>query len=113
MVTASKGATGRRASAPARSGDARAAPWTDIADFPTPTMDNAVAYGDGKVYSVAGFDGTGNVADGYVYDPTTQAWTRDRGRARRRSRPRPGRTSAGKVYVIGGWDGAGNASSGV
>ena len=43
-------------------------------------MDNAVAYGDGKVYSVAGSNGSANVADGYVYDPSTQAWTRDRGR---------------------------------
>jgi N-acetylneuraminic acid mutarotase len=75
-------------------------------------MDNAVAYGDGKVYSIAGYNGVANVADGYVYDPSTQAW------AAIADAPAPLESAAGAyvdghVYLIGGWDELGNASSGV
>ena len=112
MVTA-KQAAGRKAYvAPERSATPAAPPWTDIADFPTPTMDNAVAYGDGKVYSVAGFDGTDNVAAGYVYDPSSQAWTAIADAPAPLEAP-AGAYVDGHVYVVGGWDASGNASSGV
>ena len=38
-------------------------------------MDNAVATGDGKVYSVAGITDSGPTAEGYVYDPETTSWS--------------------------------------
>ena len=74
-------------------------------------MDDAVAYGDGKVYSFGGTpDGFGAVAASFVYDSTTQAWSPIA------DAPGPVQAASaaylgGKVYVIGGWNGAGNASS--
>jgi N-acetylneuraminic acid mutarotase len=97
---------------PSRTASPAAPPWTDIADFPTATMDNAVAYGDGKVYSVDGTDGTANLSAGYVYDPSTQAWTAIADAPAALESP-AGAFVDGQVYVIGGWDEVGNASSGV
>ena len=85
-------------------------PWQDIANFPTPTMDNAVAYNDGKVYSVAGYDGTANVAAGYVYDPATQAWSAIADAPEALESP-GGAFVGGTLYLIGGWNAAGDASS--
>src|SRR4029078_7028431 len=51
MVTSGTAPSGKNYVVPQRAATPAAPPWTDIADFPTPTMDNAVAYGDGKVYS--------------------------------------------------------------
>jgi N-acetylneuraminic acid mutarotase len=98
--------------APSRTATPAAPPWTDIANFPTPTMDNAVAYGDGKVYSIAGYNGVANVADGYVYDPSGQAWTAIAD-APAELESAAGAYVNGHVYLIGGWDALGNASSGV
>jgi N-acetylneuraminic acid mutarotase len=89
-----------------------APPWTGIANYPTPVMDNAVAYGDGKVYSVAGYNGLDNVADGFVYDPSTQAWTAIADAPAPLESP-AGAYVDGHVYVVGGWDASGSASSGV
>lgn len=110
MATAKKSATGRY-QAPARSTTPYAPPWMDIADYPTPTMDDAVAYGDGKVYSFGGTpDGFGAVSGAFVYDSSTQAW------APIADVPTPVQAASaaylgGLVYVIGGWNAAGNASS--
>ena len=98
--------------APQRSTRPFAAPWTDIADFPTATMDNGVAFGDGKVYSIAGFNGSDNVADAAVYDPATQAWSAIAPAPAALESPAAAFVN-GTVYVVGGWDAAGNASSGV
>ena len=110
MVTQQKSTKGYQA--PTRSATPAAAPWTDIADFPSPTMDNAVAYGDGKVYSVAGFNGLANVADGFVYDPSAQSWTAIADAPAPLESP-AGAFVNGQMYIVGGWDEAGNASSGV
>jgi N-acetylneuraminic acid mutarotase len=114
MVTQKKSATkgSKGYQAPARSTTPAAPPWTDIANFPTPTMDNAVASGDGKVYSIAGYNGLANVADGYVYDPSTQAWTAIADAPAALESP-AGAYVNGQVYIVGGWDSLGNASSGV
>ncbi len=83
-----------------------AAPWAGLADYPVPIMDNAVAYdGTGKVYSVAGYDGTANTASGYAYDPIAQQW------APIASAPQPldvpaGAFLDGKMYLVGGWNAA-------
>ena len=38
-------------------------------------MDNRVVNLDGKVYSIAGGDGTASTRQDYIYDPIAQAWT--------------------------------------
>ncbi len=88
-----------------------AAPWEDIADYPTPTMDNAVGYSDGKVYSVAGFDGSANVSNGYVFDPGTASWTAIADAPVALESP-AGVFLNGEFYLVGGWDENGDASSG-
>ncbi|WP_405691671.1 carboxypeptidase regulatory-like domain-containing protein [Streptomyces sp. NBC_00057] len=83
-----------------------AEPWTTVADYPVPVMDNAVATLDGKVYSVGG---TGGGVDGetynkaYVYDPWAQEWTALPNLSIRRSAPQAA-AYGGKLYVFGGWD---------
>ncbi|CAG6391875.1 hypothetical protein NMG29_30890 [Streptomyces cocklensis] len=81
-----------------------AEPWASIADLPTSLMDNAVAAGDdGKVYSVTGATSSVITSAGYVYDPTTLAWSpiADSGT------PREAGQAAfvdGKLHLTGGWD---------
>ncbi|MFD4946175.1 carboxypeptidase regulatory-like domain-containing protein [Streptomyces sp. NPDC058409] len=80
-----------------------AAPWTTVADYPVPVMDNAVATVGGKVYSVGGTDGTATYNKAYVYDPVAQAWSA----LPNLSIGREGAQAAaygGKLYVFGGWD---------
>jgi N-acetylneuraminic acid mutarotase len=90
------------------------APWAAIANFPTPIMDNAVAYdgSSGKVYSVAGFNGSANVANGYVYDPSSQAWSPIADAPQALEAPFGGFAN-GSMYLAGGWDNSGNASTAV
>jgi N-acetylneuraminic acid mutarotase len=87
-------------------------PWTSIANFPTPIMDNAVGYdtSTGNVYSVAGYDGSENTANGYVYSGSSQSWTA--------LPPAPAALEApggaflnGSMYIVGGWDVNGNPTN--
>ena len=71
-----------------------AAPWTDIADYPATVMDNRVVNLDGKIYSIAGGNGSASTANSYVYDPATLAWTA--------IAPLPGARNAVTVGVVGG-----------
>ncbi|WP_327242951.1 carboxypeptidase regulatory-like domain-containing protein [Streptomyces sp. NBC_01320] len=84
-----------------------AAPWTTVADYPTPIMDNAVATIDGKVYSVAGTDGTHVLSKAYVYDPGAQAWSALPNLSVAREAPQAA-AYGGKLYVFGGWGWNGN-----
>jgi N-acetylneuraminic acid mutarotase len=80
-----------------------AEPWTNIADFPSPVMDNAVATNDGKVYSVGGVDGSNVLASGAVFDAAAGAWSPIADMSVAREKP----VSAfvdDKLYVVGGWD---------
>ncbi|WP_242000885.1 S8 family serine peptidase [Kribbella rubisoli] len=86
----------------------QAAPWADIADYPATVMDNRVVNLDGKVYSIAGGNGSASTANNYVYDPATLAWTA--------IAPLPGARNAvtvgvvgGKIIVSSGWADAGPA----
>jgi subtilisin family serine protease len=79
-----------------------AAPWTSIANYPSAVMDNRVVNLDGKVYSIAGGDGSASSAQNYVYDPATLAWTS--------IAPLPDARNAmtvgvvdGKIIASGGW----------
>ncbi|MEV7236415.1 carboxypeptidase regulatory-like domain-containing protein [Streptomyces sp. NPDC051020] len=79
-----------------------AAPWTTVADYPTPIMDNGVATIDGKVYSVAGVDGTHMLKKAYVYTPGAHAWSALPNLSVAREAPQAA-AYGGKLYVFGGW----------
>ena len=87
-----------------------APPWTTIANYPTKIMDNAVAYNDGNVYSVAGYNGLANVANGYLYDSSSQQWTAIANAPEALESPAAAFVD-GKMYVVGGWNEAGNANT--
>ncbi|WP_241996357.1 S8 family serine peptidase [Kribbella antiqua] len=85
-----------------------AAPWADIADYPSTVMDNRVVNLEGKVYSIAGGNGSASTANSYVYDPATLAWTA--------IAPLPGARNAvtvgavgGKIIASSGWGASGPA----
>jgi subtilisin family serine protease len=96
---------GKKADNPAVPG-VLAAPWTNIANLPAVVMDNRVVNLDGKIYSIAGGDGSASTGNSYVYDPATMAWTA--------IAPLPGARNAvtvgavgGKIIVSSGWAAAG------
>ncbi|WP_345044226.1 Kelch repeat-containing protein [Streptomyces sannanensis] len=99
------GTTARAAAKPSTT--PYAAPWTTLADYPIPIMDNAVATMGGKVYSVAGTDGTNFLNKAYVYDPGTQAWSALPNLSTGREAPQAA-AYGGKLYVFGGWEADGN-----
>ncbi len=82
------------------------APWEDIADYDRPIMDNLVDSLDGLVYSVGGFDGANNIAEGFAYDPAIDSWSSIADMAFEREKP-TGAFVDGLFYVTGGWDNAG------
>lgn len=79
-----------------------APPWTTVADYASPIMDNGAAALNGKVYSVAGVDGSNVLNNAYAYDPATQAWTAIASLGMAREAPQATATG-GKLYVTGGW----------
>ncbi|HEX6520381.1 MAG TPA: carboxypeptidase regulatory-like domain-containing protein [Streptosporangiaceae bacterium] len=84
-------------------------PWTDVANYPTAIMDDAVAEHDGKIYVVGGSNGDYALPDANVYDPATGSWSAIA------PLPEPlNASSAGFIgdtlYVAGGWDRFGNPS---
>ncbi|WP_345045868.1 carboxypeptidase regulatory-like domain-containing protein [Streptomyces sannanensis] len=78
------------------------APWTTVADYPVPIMDNGVATINGKVYSVAGTDGKHILNKAYVYDPDAQGWNALPNLSVAREAPQAA-AYGGKLYVFGGW----------
>ncbi|MGW1842855.1 carboxypeptidase regulatory-like domain-containing protein [Streptomyces sp. NPDC001966] len=83
------------------------APWTTVPDYPVPIMDNAVATIDGKVYSVAGADGTHILSKAYVYYPGAPGWRALPNLSVARDAPQAA-AYGGKLYVFGGWGANGN-----
>ncbi|QNE17719.1 S8 family serine peptidase [Kribbella qitaiheensis] len=71
-----------------------AAPWQNIADYPAVVMDNRTVNVDGKIYSIAGGNGSASSANNYGYDPATLAWTA--------IAPLPGARNAVSVGAVGG-----------
>ena len=110
---AAKSGTRSGAGAPPAAATPSAPPWTAIADYPKPVMDNAVATDDaGKVYSIGGTNGSANFASSYVYDPQAQQWSPIA------DVPVALNAAAaaflnGKVYVVAGWNAAGSSTSGL
>lgn len=79
-----------------------AAPWSAIADYPTPIQDNVVLAVDGKLYSAFGYTGSDDTAALYVYDPGAGAWSALASAADTRERPAAA-VLGGKIYASGGW----------
>jgi N-acetylneuraminic acid mutarotase len=79
------------------------APWTPIADYPTPIQDNMAAANGGEIYSAFGFTGSAGTSALYVYDPDTGGWSRLADAADAREKPTGGFID-GKLYAVGGWD---------
>ena len=88
-----------------------APPWTPLADYPGPVMDNAVAPLDGRFYSVGGTDGGSILRTGAVYDPQSAGWTPIASMGEEREKPSMA-ALGGKLYVTGGWGGDGNPVAG-
>ncbi|MFI6262620.1 S8 family serine peptidase [Micromonospora sp. NPDC051006] len=84
----------------------QADPWTDIADYPSNIMDNRVVNLDGKVYSIAGGDGSASTTKNYVYDPAAQTWTAIADLPGARNAVTVG-VLDGKIIATGGWAAAG------
>jgi N-acetylneuraminic acid mutarotase len=83
------------------------APWTSIADFPTPIQDQGMAAFDGKIYAGFGYTGSADSSALTVYDPDTGAWTPLASAADTREKPMFAFVN-GKLYAAGGWGADGN-----
>ncbi|OLF09205.1 hypothetical protein BLA60_21420 [Actinophytocola xinjiangensis] len=91
--------TAARRAAPAESTAPAAAPWTPIANYPRPVMDNTAVTGDdGTVYSFGG-EFTNEV---FAFDPVTAAWRPRAAMGSERQKPAAAFVD-GKAYVTGGW----------
>ncbi|MFE9657376.1 S8 family serine peptidase [Micromonospora sp. NPDC006431] len=84
----------------------QAAPWTDIAGYPANVMDNRVVNLDGKVYSIAGGNGSASSAKNYVYDPIAQTWAAIADLPGARNALTVGVVD-GKIIATGGWGASG------
>jgi N-acetylneuraminic acid mutarotase len=105
------GAAGAKGAA-MRQATPEVAPWTDVANYPTAIMDDAVASHDGKIYVAGGSNGDYAIPDANVYDPATGSWSAIA------PLPEPlNASSAGFIgdtlYVAGGWDTFGDPSTDV
>ncbi len=83
-----------------------AAPWTDIADYPSTVMDNRVVYVDGVAYSIGGGSGSASYDTVYAYDPATLAWTEKASLPGARNAMSVGVVN-GQIIATGGWAAAG------
>ncbi len=86
------------------------APWTDIADYPSAVMDNAVAHHDGKTYVLGGSDGTTAFSDARMYDPSAGSWT-DLADLPETLNGASAGFVGNTLYVVGGWNSSGGASN--
>ncbi len=86
------------------------APWTDVADYPTPVMDDAVADHDGKIYVLGGSDGTNTLGTANVYNPATSSWS-PIANLPERLNAASAAFLGNTLYVTGGWDIYNNAST--
>jgi N-acetylneuraminic acid mutarotase len=80
-----------------------AAPWTDVANYPSVMMDNTAVAGGGKIYSLGGTpDGFGPVASSFVFDPALGSWSPIADLITPRQKAVAAFVS-GRLYVVGGW----------
>lgn len=85
-------------------------PWMDIADFPTPIMDNAMAFDAGTAYSIGGYDGNDLTAAGFAYSSTALSWSPIADAPAALEKPSAAILD-GKLYLFGGWTASGDASA--
>ncbi|MEW2384676.1 S8 family serine peptidase [Micromonospora sp. NPDC047707] len=95
-------ASGMSASGASAAVGPQAEPWTDIADYPANVMDNRVVNLDGKVYSIAGGNGSASTAKNFVYDPVALAWSPIADLPGARNAMTVG-VLDGKIIATGGW----------
>jgi N-acetylneuraminic acid mutarotase len=95
-------APGPAGSAERGSGVPAVGPWVGLADYPSRIMDNTVGEIGGLVYSVGGVDGEVVTAKGYLYNPSTSAWSpiADLPQGRENA---AGAFIGDTFYVNGGW----------
>lgn len=105
-TSSSKAAAGQ---APEGAPGTQEAPWTDIADYPSAIMDNAVVNLDGTAYSIGGGDGSASTASVFAYDPESLAWTPRADLPEARNAMSAGVVS-GQIVASGGWGDAGPAT---
>ncbi|GAA1406211.1 S8 family serine peptidase [Catellatospora coxensis] len=103
---AAKASTGKSANVASPAVGPQAEPWTDIADYPANVMDNRVVSLDGKVYSIAGGNGTDSSTKNFVYDPVAQTWTPIADLPGARNAMAVG-VLGGKIIATGGWGDSG------
>lgn len=92
--------------APAADAVPNAAPWVDIADYPSTVMDNAAVYLDGLAYSIGGGSGSASYNTMYAYDPATLTWTQKANLPEARNAMAVGSVN-GQIVATGGWADAG------
>jgi N-acetylneuraminic acid mutarotase len=106
-VTAFKNANGGKLPKPmALKRGPNDAPWTDIAGYPGPIMDNTGAELNGLIYQVGGYDGGSILSSGNVYDPSTDSWAPIASMNSTREKPAAVAID-GLLYVTNGWDSSG------
>ncbi|MFC6343999.1 choice-of-anchor J domain-containing protein, partial [Nocardioides hankookensis] len=101
--------SGKAAATSAAAAGTQDAPWTDLADYPSAIMDNAVVNVDGTIYSIAGGDGSASTAAVYAYDPESLAWTAKADLPGARNAAAAGVVD-GKIVAAGGWADGGPAT---
>ncbi|MBY8870234.1 S8 family serine peptidase [Micromonospora sp. PLK6-60] len=84
----------------------QAEPWTGIPAYPANVMDNRVVNLDGKVYSIAGGNGSASSAKNYVYDPIGQTWAPIADLPAARNAMTVG-VLDGRIIATGGWGASG------
>lgn len=99
-------ASGMTATAAAPTATPQDEPWANIAAYPANVMDNRVVSLDGKIYSIAGGDGTASSAKNYVYDPIAQSWSSIADLPAARNAMTVGVVD-GKIIATGGWGASG------
>ncbi|WP_230688700.1 S8 family serine peptidase [Micromonospora sp. WMMC415] len=95
-------ASGMSASGASAAIGPQAEPWTDVADYPANVMDNRVVNLDGKVYSIAGGNGSASTTKNFVYDPVALAWSPIADLPGARNAMTVG-VLDGKIIATGGW----------
>jgi hypothetical protein len=84
--------------------------WSSLPNYPTPVQDNAVTEGDGKVWSVGGYDGGDDTVKSYVFDPQAHAWTPIADAPTALAQAKAAWLD-GQLYLIGGWQGINPSSA--
>jgi N-acetylneuraminic acid mutarotase len=81
--------------------------WQPVADYPTTIQDDAAVTGNGILYAVDGYDGSGDTSALNAYDVQAGAWNTLTPAADTREAPAAGFVG-GRLVVSGGWGSSGD-----